>query len=85
MSTIYDITSYLSSHTFMPHHMGNYGNYGLNMLGTNSIIEYKNDIWKFYAFSGDYAYYYNKEGKQLILESRNMPEGITRLEEKIWD
>ena len=83
MSTIYNIPTYLSTHTFIPHHMGDYANYGLNMLGANSIINYNNDNWKFYAFEGcsDNAIYYNKAGVQLILNTRNMPAGITRMEE----
>ena len=83
MSTITDITSYLSTHTFIPHHMGNYANYGLNMFGTDSIIEYQNDIWKFYAFqsNSNNAIYYNNTGVCLILNTRNMPQGITRMEE----
>jgi hypothetical protein len=84
MTTVNIISQYLSNHTFVPHSMGNYGNYGLNMLGTDSIIDYNNDIWKFYAFlpHSDNAIYYNKNGTSLILNSRNMPDGITRLEEK---
>jgi hypothetical protein len=84
MSSIYDITSYLSTHTFIPHHMGDYANYGLNMLGTDSIIEYQNDIWKFYAFqsNSNNAIYYNNKGVVLILNTYNMPQGITRMEEK---
>ena len=83
MSTNNDITSYLSTHAFIPHHMGDYANYGLNMLGTNSIINYNNDNWKFYAFEvcSDNAIYYNKAGVKLILNTRNMPIGITRMEE----
>jgi hypothetical protein len=63
--------------------MGNYANYGLNMLGSNSIIDYNNDIWKFYAFQAgnDNAIYYNKNSTELILDSRNMPEGIVRMQE----
>ncbi len=83
MTTINDIPTYLSNHTFISHEMGNYGNYGLNMFGCNSIIEYNNDIWKFYAFktgSND-AIYYNKNGTKLILDSYNMPKGITRMQQ----
>ncbi len=81
--SINDIISYLSTHTFTPHHMGNYANYGLNMFGSDSVINYNNDIWKFYAFQtgNNNAIYYNKAGVELILNSRNMPQGITRMEE----
>jgi hypothetical protein len=84
MTSINDIHTYLSTHTFIPHSMGNYGNYGLNMLGTDSIIEYQNDIWKFYAFQGgsNDAIYYNKNNNMIVLNSVNMPEGITRMEKK---
>jgi hypothetical protein len=81
MFTINAISTYLSTHTFVHHEMGNYANYGLNMFGCDSIIDYNNDIWKFYAFQAgtDNAIYYNKNGTELILDSRNMPEGITRV------
>jgi hypothetical protein len=84
MTSIYDISTYLSTHTFIPHSMGNYGNYGLNMLGTDSIIQYNNDIWMFYAFQtgNNNAIYYNKNNNMIVLNALNMPEGITRLEEK---
>ncbi len=54
------------------------------MIGTNSIIEYQNDIWKFYAFqsNSNNAIYYNNKGVVLILNTYNMPQGITRMEEK---
>ncbi len=84
MTTVTDIPTYLSTHIFIPHSMGNYGNYGLNLFGCNSIIEYNNDIWMFYALKGSSndAIYYNKNGTELILNSYDMPEGITRMEEK---
>lgn len=77
------IPTYLSTHTFVPHEMGNWGNYGLNIFGCDSIINYNNDIWKFYAFQAcsDNAIYYNKDGKELILNSRNMPENVTRMQQ----
>jgi hypothetical protein len=84
MTTVNIISQYLSNHTFVPHSMGNYGNYGLNMLGCDSIIDYNNNIWKFYAFLGgsNHAIYYNKNGTELILNTNDMPEGVIRLEEK---
>ena len=83
MTFIMDIPTYLSTHTFIPHEMGSYANYGLNMLGCNSIIKYNDDIWKFYALqvNSNKAIYYNKNGTSLILDSINMPEGITRMQE----
>jgi hypothetical protein len=64
--------------------MGNQLNYGLNSFGCNSIIQYKDDIWKFYAFEvgNNNAIYMNKNNVSIILNSYNMPDGITRMEEE---
>ena len=38
---------YLKSNKFKTHYRGNSGLYGLNFLGSHSIIEFKDKIWKF--------------------------------------
>ena len=87
-NTLYNtesISNYLATHKFEPHAMGNYGKYGLNLIGCDSIISCLGDIWKFYAFktgSND-AIYVNKNGTILIMDPSEVDYTITRLQEKI--
>ncbi len=87
-----DATTYLNTHKFRPHSMGNYGLFGLNFFGSHSIISVKNipglenHIWKFVSFPGpsDYvATYINEEGAQYIFNFNDpkISDNITRLEE----
>jgi hypothetical protein len=79
------ISTYLNTHKFKPHSMGNYALYGLNTFGCESIIDFYNDIWKFYAFEvgNNNAIYINKSGHSFLLNtfSNHSQLNITRLEE----
>ena len=48
---------------FEPHAFGNYGTYGLTLLGCESIIQYENQIWQFYAFAANEAIYRTLTGE----------------------
>ena len=77
-------SKFFNTHRFNPHPMGKRFNYGLNTFGHDSIIQYKDDIWKFYTFQvgSNNAIYYNKNNESIILNLYSMPEGITRMEEE---
>ncbi len=79
---INDAVNYLKTNTFVPHECGNYGRYGLNFFGCDSVIQYNNDYWKFIWFitNTNNAVYVNKEGHQFVLQYYNM-DGITRMQE----
>lgn len=53
---------------YIEHPNGNYGLYGLNTIGCDSIIRYKGEILKFYAFNGNNAIYTNEKGEQVIVD-----------------
>ena len=76
---------YLNTKTFIPHIGGNYAMYGLNYFGSNSIIQYNNDIWKFIWFISDTndAVYINKTGIKLIINTYNKYDNIIRMQEAI--
>ncbi len=78
---INDAINYLKNHTFVPHKMGNYGRYGLNMFGGDSIIQYNNQLWKFIWLisNSNNAVYVNKNGEKYILEDYD--KNITRMQE----
>jgi hypothetical protein len=71
--------------TFQVHPNGNANLFGLNTFGCDSIIKYKNQIWKFYAFQTgtDNAIYLNKFNETFILnciqKDPNVIENITRM------
>ncbi len=73
---------YLNTKTFIPHSGGNYGRYGLNLFGCNSVILYNNDYWKFIWFvnNSNDAVYINKNGKEFILKD-NTDKNIIRMQE----
>ena len=54
--------------TFRVHPMGNANCFGLNTFGCDSIIQYGNQIWKFYAFQTgtENAIYLNKFNETFI-------------------
>jgi hypothetical protein len=64
-----NIADYLNSNVFVVHPMGNYGLYGLNFFGCNSVIRYGDEIMKFYAFKSgtNNAIYINKSGREIII------------------
>lgn len=69
---------------YVEHPSGNYGLYGLNTFGCNSIILYKGEIWKFYAVPvGDTknAIYVNADGsgKSVVINVYDMSLEITRM------
>lgn len=87
-----DTATYLKTHKFRPHHMGNYALFGLTNMGCQSIIsvknipELENHIWKFVSFPGksDYvATYINEEGHYHTFNFRddNIYNNTTRLEQ----
>jgi hypothetical protein len=75
------IASYLNSTEFVDHPMGNYACYGLNMLGCDSIIRYKDEIMKFYAFlsGSNNAIYITKIGSERVINPYDTTLNITRL------
>ena len=82
MSSNQDILEYLKTKTFIPHENGNYARYGLNFFGSDSVIQYNNNIWKFkYFFSNsNNALYIDKGGREFILDTYNK-DGIIRIQE----
>jgi hypothetical protein len=61
-----NICEYLSCSSFVPHKYGNSMKYGLNSFGSESIIKYNDDIWKFVWFlnNTNIAVYVNKNGNE---------------------
>ncbi len=76
-----DIINYLNSTEFLEHPFGNYALYGLNNFGCDSIINYNNEIMKFYAFQSgsNNAIYITKSGKEVIINPYDNTLDITRL------
>jgi hypothetical protein len=72
---------YLNNNTFIPHKGGNYANYGLNLFGCNSIIQYNNNYWKFIWFlsNSNNAVYINKNGEELVINYKI--EGAIRMQQ----
>ncbi len=79
-SVICDAIKYLKNHNFVPHQNGNYGLYGLNFFGCDSIIKYNDKLWKFLWFFSNNAVYVNEYGEQLFLKEAQQ-DGIIRMEE----
>ena len=48
--------------------------YGLNSWSPNSIINFQDDYWKFYAFvtGKEHVIYFNKDGHTLIIDKFKM-------------
>ncbi len=76
-----DIINYLNSTEFLEHPFGNYALYGLNNFGCESIINYNDEIMKFYAFKSgsNNAIYITKSGKEVIINPYDDTLNITRL------
>ncbi len=83
MTSNQHILEYLNTNTFIPHKNGNYGRYGLNLFGCNSVIQYNNQIWKFKYFISDTnnALYINKEGMEFVLDTYDK-DCIIRMQEE---
>lgn len=66
---------------YVEHPNGNYGLYGLNMLGCDSIIRFNGDILKFYAFvvGKRDAIYVNEKGEQMVVDVYDKSLGITQM------
>lgn len=69
---------------YVEHPNGNYGLYGLNLLGCVSIIRYKGEILKFHAFvAGDsnHAIYVNVNGsgEVVVIDLYDKTLEITRM------
>jgi hypothetical protein len=68
---------------YIEHPNGNYGLYGLNMIGCESIIRFNGEILKFHAFKtgscGKYAIYVNEKGEQVVIDVYDKSLGITRM------
>jgi hypothetical protein len=76
------IPEYLSNNEFVNHPMGNYGLYGLNMFGCDSVIRYNDEIFKFYSFDpcgSRIANYVNKYGFNIRIDPYDTNLQITRL------
>jgi hypothetical protein len=82
MTTKDEAIEYLKTKTFVPHQMGNYARYGLNLLQSKSVIQYNNDYWMICWFVHDStdAVYINKDGKEFILKDYKI-DGIIRMQE----
>lgn len=76
-----DIPTYLQSNEFVEHPMGNYALFGLNFFGSNSVIRYNDEIYKFYAFkpNSNDAIYVNKHSQEIVINPYNESLQITRM------
>jgi hypothetical protein len=84
MNSYRSTINFLKTNTFVPHRNGNQLLYGLNAFGSNSIIQYDNQIWKFIHFIAltNNAVYINKNGEEFIFNQFifNDSYNITRME-----
>ena len=73
---------YLKSNKFTPHVYGNSYNYGLNFLGANPVIQYKNDLWIFihWESGSDIANFINSLGEIFSFNSYNKSLDIERMD-----
>ena len=81
-STIDETINILSNNVFVPHENSNKICYGLHSFGSDSIISYNNDIWKFIWFKNNTndAVYINKEGAMHTFNTFTMiNENIIRM------
>jgi hypothetical protein len=76
---------YLKSNKFKTHTRGNSGLYGLNFLGSPSIIQYKNELYIFihWLTGTNIANYINSEGETFSFNpyNKNLETEIRRMEE----
>jgi hypothetical protein len=74
---------YFLSHPnmYVEHPNGNYGLYGLNMIGCDSIIRLNDEILKFYAVKTgtNVAIYTNEKGEKMVVDVYDKSLGITRM------
>ena len=73
--------SFEATKMYVEHPNGNYGLYGLNMVGCNSIICVNGEILKFYALKTgtNVAIYTNENGEQVIVDVYDRSLGIKRM------
>jgi hypothetical protein len=66
---------------YIEHPNGNYGLYGLNMIGCDSIIRINDEILKFYAVKTgtNVAIYTNEKGEKMVVDVYDKSLGITRM------
>jgi hypothetical protein len=66
---------------YIEHPNGNYGLYGLNMIGCDSIIRFNGEILKFHSFKSgtNLAIYVNEKGEQVVIDVYDKSLGITRM------
>jgi hypothetical protein len=64
---------------YIEHPNGNYGLYGLNMLGCNSIIRFNGEILRFSAFKNRIAIYKNDKGEDVNVNVYDETLDITRM------
>jgi hypothetical protein len=76
---------YLKSNKFKTHYHGNSGLYGLNFLGSPSIIQHKDDLYIFiYWLTGsNIANYINIKGEMFSFNpyNKDLEKEISRMEE----
>jgi hypothetical protein len=76
---------YLKSNKFKTHYQGNSGLYGLNFLGSPSIIQHKDDLYIFiYWLTGsNIANYINIKGEMFSFNpyNKDLDTEISRMEE----
>jgi hypothetical protein len=75
--------NYLKSNKFKKHSHGNSACYGLNFLGSPSIIEYNNQLYIFIYWlpCSNIANYINAKGEIFSFNPYNKQKNITRMEE----
>ena len=73
---------YLKSNKFKLHVYGNSYNYGLNFLGANPVIQYKNDLWIFihWKSGSNIANFINSQGEIFSFNSYNKSLDIERMD-----
>ena len=78
--------NYLKSNKFKKHSRGNSGCYGLNFLGSPSIIEYNNQLYIFihWTIGSNIASYINVKGETFSFNPYNkeLEKEISRMEEE---
>jgi hypothetical protein len=72
---------FAANNMYIEHPNGNYGLYGLNMMGCDSIIRLNDEILRFYAFKTgtNVAIYVNEKGEQVMVDVYDKSLGITRM------
>ena len=75
------IAFFTANKMYIEHLNGNYGLYGLNMIGCDSIIRLNDEILRFSAFvTGKRdAIYTNEKGEKMVVDVYDKSLGITRM------